>query len=112
MLQVKCPLLWAECWIDSDGSVYPCHSHYPLEFGKISEKFETVWNSKNYKILRDAQVLKFPTLICHNCGVNYLKQDENQEVPYDINNFFHNQSNHKNDSIKWSNRSKQFFLKR
>ncbi len=114
LIQVKCPLLWTECWIDCDTNIYPCHSHFPLKFGVLIEDFKKVWNSKNYSILRDAQVLGFPSLICKNCGVNYFKKEENQKVTYDIQNFFSKtlKQNLKDESIKWSNRSKQFFLNR
>lgn len=111
-IEIKCPLLWAECWIDCDGRIYPCHSHTCIDFGTLEDHFLKGWNSPNYRILRDAQVLGIPTSICHNCGGNYLKKDENQNVPYDINNFLNTKQNEQKNNVKWSNRSKQFFISR
>jgi len=110
LIYQKCRLLWAECWIDADGKILPCHSHQNKEYGHISNlDFMQNWNSDIYKTLRNFQNQKNPIDICKNCGMNYLKYDENQNVPLDINNFMNKPTK---DKILWSNRSKQFLINR
>jgi radical SAM protein with 4Fe4S-binding SPASM domain len=110
LISQKCRLLWTECWIDVDGKVLPCHSHQNKEYGHISNvDFMQNWNSEFYQTLRDFQNKKNPIDICENCGMNYLKYDENQTVSLDINNFMNKPTK---DKILWSNRSKQFLINR
>jgi radical SAM protein with 4Fe4S-binding SPASM domain len=112
LIYQKCRLLWTESWIDTKGNFYPCHSHNNNNYGNIIEEgLEKVWHSKTLNELRSFQVINKPKGICYNCGMNYLKIDENQKVPYDIEGFI-SCNNVDNNQIRWSNRSKQFTLKK
>ena len=111
LIKQPCRLLWTECWFDTNGSFYPCHSHGQLNYGNIRNmNFINIWNSEELQYLRKYQIKGYPQGICKNCGMNYMKKDENQEVPYDIEGFIN--ENNLNSKIKWSNRSKQFMLNR
>ncbi|MBP8073564.1 MAG: radical SAM protein [Bacteroidia bacterium] len=111
LIQQACRLLWTECWIDVDGSIFPCHSHQNLSYGKIQhEPFLQSWNAAPFLSLRQAQICGSPRGICKGCGMNYLKKDENQPVPIDRNNYL---SGPKQDvDMRWSSRSKQFEIPR
>jgi pyrroloquinoline quinone biosynthesis protein E len=108
----KCRFPWSECRIDSDGEVYPCHSHNHISYGNVnSTNFQSVWNSNHAKELRMPHINTGVKTICENCGMNYIRQNENQAVPYDKSGFLHN-FNDVAGSVKWSSRSKQFLLGR
>lgn len=114
LIAQKCRLLWAEWFIDSDGAVYPCHTHSYIPLGNIFQDTpKEVWNSEYAIKLR-----KTPTdnavcndVICRNCGMNYLKHDENQPVPYNKSDFLFNTSA-ENEPVKWNKRNKQFLINR
>jgi radical SAM protein with 4Fe4S-binding SPASM domain len=106
----KCRLLWGECWIDSDGYVYPCHSHGGTNLGNIYvNDFRCVWNSDVAVKLRECVIKKGSGNMCTHCGLNYSNTIDDQAVPYDKMNFLYT-SEKITDVIKWSNRSKQFFI--
>ena len=103
-----CPLLWAETFIDVDGSVYPCHSHGGDSMGNLStQNFQKIWNSPLYQELRLQMSASAPIWHCKSCGMLYEKKQKNQAIPFDFTNF---QSNHtyESDEIRWSSRMKQF----
>jgi radical SAM protein with 4Fe4S-binding SPASM domain len=108
----KCRLPWTECWIDLDGEIYSCHSHDNISLGNIySSDFQSIWNSDYAKRLRKSLINENIKTICTKCGMNYIKYDENQAVPYNESGYLHNFSEEPN-SIRWSSRSKQFLLRR
>jgi radical SAM protein with 4Fe4S-binding SPASM domain len=114
LLPQKCRLLWAECFIDSNGVVYPCHTHNFIPLGNIfTDSVSAVWNS-NYAV-KLRQTLTGKTIdtnaICQNCGMNYLKYDENQPVPYNKSDFLYGTPTEA-EPVKWSKRNKQFLIKR
>jgi pyrroloquinoline quinone biosynthesis protein E len=112
LISQKCRLPWGECWIDSNGEVYPCHSHNHISYGNVySADFQSVWNSGYAKELRMSHIDANIKTICGNCGMNFVKHDENQAVPYDKSGYLHN-FNGAAGSVKWSSRSKQFLLGR
>jgi radical SAM protein with 4Fe4S-binding SPASM domain len=114
LISQKCRLLWAECFIDSDGSVYPCHTHNFMPLGNIfNESVSSIWNSDYTVKLRTALTGNaFNTdVICKNCGMNFLKHNENQSVPYNKSDFLYNASVG-NEPVKWSKRNKQFLINR
>jgi radical SAM protein with 4Fe4S-binding SPASM domain len=113
LIRQKCRLPWGECWIDSDGEVYPCHSHNSISLGNcLFSDFLSIWNSDYNKKLRKSLVDGSMETICTKCGMNFIKYDENQAVPYDKSGYLHGLSDYIADSVKWSNRSKQFLLRR
>jgi len=112
LISQKCRLPWTECWIDSDGKVYPCHSHEGLDLGNIYDtNFDAIWNSENTKMIRKSLLNDNIKSICNNCGMNFLKYNENQPVPYNKDGYLYNVCS-KPESIRWSSRSKQFFVRR
>jgi radical SAM protein with 4Fe4S-binding SPASM domain len=107
-----CPLLWAESFIDVNGDVYPCHSHGGDRAGTIiSNRFLDIWNSGFYTNLRNCVKNGNPAWHCSGCGMNYERKDENQAVPYDVQNFKSNRS-YESKGIRWSSRMKQFDIAR
>lgn len=108
----KCRLPWTECFIDYDGSVYPCHSHNHIAYGNIfSETANDVWNSEYAKKLRSALITNCTDqTICHNCGNNYVRTNREQAVPYNKDDFLHQKNGDTN--INWGKRCKQFLLNR
>jgi len=108
----KCRLPWAECWIDSDGKVYPCHSHNYSALGNIyGTDFYSIWNSEYTKVIRKSLLNNNIESICNNCGMNFLKYDENQPVPYDKDGYLYN-IDRETKQVRWSSRSKQFLIRR
>jgi radical SAM protein with 4Fe4S-binding SPASM domain len=108
----KCRLPWSECWIDSDGEVYPCHSHNNIALGNIySIDFSSIWDGDYAKKLRKSLIDDNIKTICTKCGMNFIKYNENQAVPYDKQGYLHNLGEVV-DSVRWSRRSKQFGLRR
>ena len=107
----KCRLPWSECWIDSDGEVYPCHSHSHISLGNIYYAgFQSIWNSDYALKLRSSLFNAADETICTDCGMNFVKHDENQAVPYDKPGYLHGSAS--SSSVRWSGRSKQFLLGR
>jgi len=106
----KCRLPWAECWIDSDGAVYPCHSHRGFVYGNLHEaRFESIWRGDSAAKLRNALVSRDRASICSGCGMNYRTKTPGGAVPYDASGFLHRGARHTtNDPVRWSARTKQF----
>jgi radical SAM protein with 4Fe4S-binding SPASM domain len=108
----KCHLPWHESWIDYNGKIYACHSHQGVSVGDITEQtFEDVWNSKLYeKVRKNLNTNKDASSLCHNCGMNFMKDYEHQAVPYDHESFL---STHNNSisGIRWSQRMRPFDIK-
>jgi radical SAM protein with 4Fe4S-binding SPASM domain len=114
LISQKCRLPWAECFIDSDGAVYPCHTHNFISLGNIFiDDISSVWNSDYTVRLRKylTGTCTDTEVICNNCGMNFLKYDENQPVPYNKSDFLYSTSV-ENEPVKWSKRNKQFLIKR
>jgi len=114
LLPQKCRLLWAECFIDSDGAVFPCHTHNFIPLGNIfANSVSSIWNSDYAVKLRKSLTGKVlcNDVICRNCGMNYMKYDENQPVPYNKSDFLYGTSA-ENEPVKWSKRNKQFLIRR
>ena len=112
LLHQKCRLPWAECFIDYDGEVYPCHSHNYIPLGNIfSQSAEDVWNSSYTQSLRNALVSgNCAGTICNNCGNNYVRTNIEQAVPYNKDDYLFRKTGDKN--INWGKRCKQFLLNR
>lgn len=112
LVRQECRLPWAECFIDYDGSVYPCHTHNHLAYGNIfSQTAEDVWNSEYAQYLRNALLTgESENTICSNCGNNYIRTDRKQPVPYNKDDFLFRKSGDKN--LNWGKRCKQFLLNR
>ncbi|MDR2757269.1 MAG: radical SAM protein, partial [Planctomycetaceae bacterium] len=114
LISQKCRLPWTECFIDSDGAVYPCHTHNFISLGNIFiDDISSVWNSDYTAMLRKCLTGKCADteVICNNCGMNFLKHDENQPIPYNKSDFLYGTSV-ENGHVKWSKRNKQFLIKR
>jgi radical SAM protein with 4Fe4S-binding SPASM domain len=112
LISQKCRLPWSECFIDFDGEVYPCHSHNYKSCGNIfKEKLSDLWNSSYAMEIRRSLTTNSIDTICKNCGMNYLKYDENQQVPYNKEGYLYNADKETNP-VRWSSRSKQFLTKR
>jgi len=108
----KCWLPWSECWIDCDGETLPCHSHGGVCFGNVcSADFRSVWNGDNARKLRESLMRSGMKCMCmkegRDCGMNFIKRDENQPVPYDKSGYLYD-SGAAGEPVKWSGRSKQF----
>ena len=112
LVHQKCRLPWAECFIDYDGNVYPCHTHNHKSFGNIyTEKAESVWNSAYALELRKALITqRIKHTICFNCGNNYIREDRALPVPYNKDDYLFNKKGDEN--INWGKRCKQFLLNR
>ncbi|MCQ2252799.1 MAG: radical SAM protein [Bacteroidales bacterium] len=108
----KCRLPWGECFIDSDGEVYSCHTHGHRSMGNIYQlSMPEIWDGQYATFLRKSLIDCSIRSNCSNCGMNYMKVDENQPVPYNLSGFLH--SGEPADSeIRWSSRNKQFLLNR
>lgn len=115
LISQHCRLPWGEVFIDYDASAYPCHSHKNMAYGNlISQNWLDVWNSEYAQKIRHSLINLSETekTICKNCGMNFLKYDENQCVPHDISGYLSNNNEQINSSeIRWSDRSRQFELK-
>jgi len=108
----KCRLPWSECWIDCDGETLPCHSHGGVGFGDIrAADFGSVWNGDRARKIRESLVSPGMKCVCmeegRECGMNFIKHDENQPVPYDKSGYLYD-SGVSGEAVKWSGRSKQF----
>jgi len=111
LIPQKCRLPWSECWVDYNGKIFPCHSHDNINYGNIcSENFRAIWNSNDAKNLRKSLVDPSIKSICTNCGMNFIKHDENQPVPYDKSGYLYSSNTESN--VRWSSRSKQFQIQR
>jgi radical SAM protein with 4Fe4S-binding SPASM domain len=112
LVHQKCRLPWAECFIDYDGRVYPCHTHNHRAFENIISSSEyDVWNSKYAQILRNALVSdNLNNTICDNCGNNYVRTKDSLNVPYNKDDYLFNKTGDQN--IHWGKRCKQFLLNR
>lgn len=112
LVHQKCRLPWAECFIDYDGSVYPCHSHDYKPLGNIlKDNAESVWNSNYAKDLRISLITgNTENMICSNCGNNYVRVDWELPVPYNKDDYLFNKTGDSN--INWGKRHKQFLLNR
>ena len=111
----KCRLPWGECWIDCDGETLPCHSHGGVSFGNIRlADFRSVWNGDCARKQRASLISSGMKCMSvkdgRDCGMNFIKYDENQPVPYDRSGYLYN-SGIAREPIKWSGRSKQFQLR-
>lgn len=108
----NCRLPWCEVFIDYDTTVYPCHSHNGNAYGKLqNQKWADIFDGDYARFLRNSILDGRTESICTNCGMNYLKYDENQEVPHNDGGylFFDEQPS---SGIRWSSRSRQFMLNR
>ena len=112
LVSQKCRLPWTECFIDYDGRVYPCNSHYWLAMGNIfRDDADHVWNSRYAKKMRNALVEgDTRDTICHNCGNNYLRLNRELPVPYNKDDYLYNKTGDTN--INWGKRCKQFMISR
>ncbi|MCR5124281.1 MAG: radical SAM protein [Treponema sp.] len=112
LVHQKCRLPWAECFIDFDGEVYPCHTHNHKSYGNIFESdSESVWSSPYAIELRNALVTgKTENTICFNCGNNFVRVDKNAAVPFNKDDYLFNKTGSTN--INWGKRCKQFLLNR
>lgn len=108
----KCRLPWAECFIDYDGAVYPCHSHNCKALGNIySDSSINIWNSEYARSIREGLVSSnLQNTICEKCGNNYIRMNNEQTVPYNRDDYLFNKTG--DQSIHWGNRYKQFHLNR
>lgn len=112
LIYQKCRFPWSECWIDSDGNVYPCHTHNNRILGNIyTSDIESIWNSNQTTKLRKSLIDNDKECICTNCGMNYIKYDENQPVPYDTDAYLF-KKNLDTNATRWSSRNRQFLLSR
>ena len=112
LVKQRCRLPWSECFIDYDGSVYPCHTHNHISYGNIfSQDASIVWNSSYAKSLRNALISgNIEDTICYNCGNNYVRIDRQAGVPYNKDDYLFNKTGDTN--INWGKRCKQFLLNR
>ncbi len=112
LVHQKCRLPWAECFIDYDGIIYPCHTHNHLGFGNILNKdANSVWNDHYAESLRRALMMgKTENTICYNCGNNFLRINRELTVPYNKDDFLYDKTGDTN--INWGKRCKQFLLNR
>ncbi|EKE00536.1 MAG: hypothetical protein ACD_21C00331G0002 [uncultured bacterium] len=110
----SCHLPWHEAWIDYDGKVYSCHSHGGQNAGNVlEENFPLIWNSDLYQNIRLAFANNKPRGYCHNCGMNFRKQEEHQPVTYDTQSFLSSQHPNQQkqiENIRWSSRMRPFDL--
>ena len=108
----KCRLPWGECFIDSDGEVYSCHTHGHHSMGNIYHRqVSEIWDGEYALFLRKSLIDSSIHSNCSNCGMNYMKIDENQPVPYNLSGFMHD-AEPSSGEIRWSSRNKQFLLNR
>lgn len=112
LIHQKCRLPWAECFIDYNGAVYPCHTHNHIALGNIfTQTASDVWNSQYTISLREKLISNnLKGCICHNCGNNYIRTDLKQPVPYNKNDYLFEKGEDHN--IHWGKRCKQFLLDR
>lgn len=112
LIHQKCRLPWAECFIDYDGMVYPCHSHNNRTLGDIFNCSEyDVWNSSYAQSIRKVLLSgNQKNTICDNCGNNYVRLNIAQSVPYNKDDYLFYKTGDK--KIHWGNRYKQFLLNR
>jgi radical SAM protein with 4Fe4S-binding SPASM domain len=111
LLIQHCRLPWAEIWIDCDGRVYPCHSHKNIAYGNIFKtRLTDIGNSMISRQIRNGIISSDHNSICYKCGMNYLKYEETQNVPYDSENYLFGTTN--KNKTRWSGRSRQFTLNR
>ncbi len=108
----KCRLPWAECFIDFDGNVYPCHAHHKIAYGNISQNDAyDVWNGEYARQLRSSLLCgKTNNTICFNCGNNFIREDRSQSVPYNVDDYLFRKTG--DDNINWGKRYTQFTLNR
>ncbi len=109
-----CRLPWSEIFVDYDTSVYPCHSHEGKAYGNmLSQTWTNIWNGDYAKELRFSLTKQSEKTICTNCGMNFIKYDENQSVPHDIEGYLSRSTTIDTPGeIRWSSRSRQFSLNR
>lgn len=112
LVHQKCRLPWAECFIDYDGAVYPCHSHSFIALGDIfSDSGEKVLNSEYAQSIREGLVSdNLRNTICENCGNNYIRLNNEQTVPYNRDDYLFNKTGEQ--GLHWGNRYKPFHLNR
>ena len=110
-----CHLPWYESFIDTDGAVFICHSHGGENCGNMNDSgFNDIWNSELYQTVRKGFRVDSPCWSCKDCGMNFRKEDEHQEVPYDMANFLSEGQttlvDRERRNIRWTGRSRQFDL--
>lgn len=112
LVKQKCRLPWAECFIDYDGCVYPCHTHNHLPYGNIfTQDMRDVWCSDYAMSLRKGLVYdNIENSICNKCGNLFVRTDRNQGVPYNMDDYLFVKTGDNN--INWGKRCKQFLLNR
>ena len=112
LVRQNCRLPWAECFIDHDGSVYPCHTHNHVPFGNIlSQRAYQMWNSDYAQSLRGHLISGHcENTICQNCGNNFVRINRHQAVPYNKDDYLFKKTGDAN--INWGKRCKQFLLNR
>lgn len=112
LVKQKCRLPWAECFIDFDGNVYPCHSHNKIAYGNIfTNDAEDVWNSEYAQYMRSSLAIGMTDdTICFNCGNNFIREDRTLSVPYNMDDYLFCKTGDKN--INWGKRYTQFTLNR
>jgi len=110
-----CHLPWYESFIDADGAAFICHSHGGENCGSLMNTgFDEIWNSELYQKVREGFQVERPCWNCKDCGMNFRKEDEHQEVPHDMVNFLSEGQTTLDDveqsKVRWSGRSRQFDL--
>ena len=111
--KVHCHLPWYECFIGTDGRVFPCHSHGGTFLGNVSNNtIMEIWNSIGYQGIRSSMESDDAIWNCHRCGMRYHARHDHQPVPLDPENFLFSfkHRDHKCSYVRWSGRMKQFDL--
>jgi len=107
LTEQACHLPWHESWIDVDGSVVLCHSHGGEIAGHI-DRFREAWMGPLYQRVREGFARRRPIGACDGCGMNLLKSEEHQRVPYDPATFL--SSGTDEGAVAWSGRMRPFNL--